>query len=161
MHGTMYPLPARNLLWGLLATASCAFLTGCAETPQSAYETIIKCGENRQYDRVWDRIDKKSQGKIEAGLGLAAKFAAVGAAIGGDKKKADELQSLKGKDLFVRMCEVSEKARTDFVNQKVKSVKAEGDRATLTVAATKDGKEQERTVVMIKEDGIWKMTVDQ
>lgn len=152
---------SRRLLLALSASAICAAAAGCSETPQSAFETIVRYGETGQYAKVWDRIDKKSQGKLEPALELFAKLGAAGAAIAGDRQKAKELSELKGKDLFVRLCSESEEAREHFVKQRVKSAAVQGDRATLTVLAQKDGKEQERTVVMIKEDGIWKMSVDQ
>lgn len=137
-----------------------AAASGCGESPQGAYETIVNYGENGQYDKIWDRIDKKSQGKLESVLETVAKFGAAGAAISGDKQKAEELANLKGKDLFVKLCSQSEQVRKDFVKQRVKSASADGDRATLTVLAEKDGKEQERTVVMVKEDGVWKLSID-
>jgi len=144
----------------LLACAAAFFsvlLTGCGETPQSAYEQIIQHGENGQFDKVWDRIDKKSQGKLEARLGDLAKLGAGLAALAGKRQEAEELKSLKGKGLFVKACETFEKAREKYMHRRVKSVKIEGDRATLTMLPTTGGTETEQTVTMIKEDGIWKL----
>ena len=78
----------------------------------------------------------------------------------GDKQKVEELKNLEGKELFVKICETTKEARQDFVEQRVKSMKIDGDRATLTVLAGKAGSEKERTVHMVKEDDIWKISME-
>ena len=141
----------------LLACAAGLFsllLTGCGETPQSAYEKIIKHGENGQFDKVWDRIDKRSQGKMDGLMKLAAVGRALKAGVSGNKQEVEQLRGLQGKALFVKICQEVDKARDEFVKRSVKSVKTEGDRATLTVVATGGGGDKEETVYMVKEDGI-------
>ncbi len=133
---------------------------GCGESPQAAYQTIVQYGQQGQYDKVWDRIDKKSQGKLETAMEFLAKMAAVGAALGGKKQEAEELAQLKGKELFVRLCEKMPNVLEAFAAQEIKSVQKEGDRARLTVVATIDGKTQERQITMIREDGLWKLSID-
>jgi hypothetical protein len=133
---------------------------GCGESPQAAYLTIVQYGQKGEYDKIWDRIDKKSQGKLETALGMLAKVASLGAAVGGKKQEAEELSRLKGKELFVRLCQMSPKILEDFASQEIKSVKKEGDRAYLTVVASVQGKTQEREVTMIREDGLWKLSID-
>lgn len=142
-----------GVLLGLLSA-------GCGESPQAAYLTIVQHGQKGEYDKIWDRIDKKSQGKLETTMGMVAKVAALGAAIGGKKQQAEELGRLKGKDLFVRLCQMAPKILEDFASQEIKSVQKEGDRARLTVVVSIDGKNQEREVTMIREDGLWKLSFD-
>jgi len=150
--------PALGLVILVVALGiSCA---GCGESPQAAYQTIVQYGQQGQYDKIWDRIDKKSQGKLETALEMLAKMAAFGAALGGKKQEAEELGRLKGKDLFVRLCEKTPKLLEHFAAQEIKSVKKEGDRAQLTVVVTSDGKTQERQVTMVREDGLWKLSID-
>ncbi len=138
-----------------------SFCIGCGESPQQAYETILHYGQNGEYDKIWDRIDKKSQGKLEQALEIFAKMGAAGAALTGDKQKAEELNNLKGKELFVKLCSVDSRILEKFAAQEIQSVKVEGDRATLNVVVTVDGKTQERQITMLREDGIWKLSIDQ
>ena len=160
MNRTVHKPTGKTALLACAAALFLAIFAGCAETPQSAYEKIIEHGENGQFGKVWDRIDKKSQAKLEMGLELLAGLGAMGAAASGDTQKAEELKSLKGKDLFVKVCQEVDQARESYVKRRVKSVKTEGDRATLTVVATGGGGDKEETVHMVKEDGIWKLSME-
>lgn len=135
-------------------------LVGCGETPQGAYQTIIHYGQTGQYDKIWDRIDKKSQGKLETALEMLAKMAALGAALGGKKDEAEEFANLKGKELFVRLCQKTPKVLEEFSAQEIKSVDRKGDRAQLTVLVNVNGKSHERHVTMVREDGLWKLSID-
>lgn len=150
------------ILWaGMLGAMVLSIgLLGCGESPQAAYRTILQYQQTGQYDKIWDRIDKKSQGKLEQGLELMAKLAAFGAALGGQKQEAEELSQLKGKELFVRVCQKVPQLGKDFAAQEIKSVQQEGDRAQLTVVVSVDGKQQERQITMLREDGIWKLSID-
>lgn len=158
MKRTAYDRCVRPALLAGSAALLLAFSAGCAETPQSAYEQIIKHGDAGQFDKVWDRIDKTSQGRIEGVMHLAAFGLGMKAGISGNKQEAEQLRNLAGKDLFVKICQEMPKAREDYAKRRVKSVKTEGDRATLTVVATGGG-DKEETVHMIKEDGIWKLSI--
>ncbi|MCS7305406.1 MAG: hypothetical protein NZ602_09915 [Thermoguttaceae bacterium] len=136
------------------------FCTGCGESPQAAYQTIIQYGRQGQYEKIWDRIDKKSQGKLEVALKGLAAVAALGAALGGKKQEAEELGRLSPKELFVRLCEKSPQILEHFDASEIKSVQKEGDRARLTVVVSVKGQPQERQITMIREDGIWKLSID-
>jgi len=151
---------AKGWILGMVLAGIALSCAGCGESPQAAYQTIVQYGQQGQYDKIWDRIDKKSQGKLETALEMLAKMAAFGAALGGKKQEAEELARLKGKDLFVRLCEKTPKIMEHFAAQEIKSVKKEGDRAQLTVVVTINGQIQERQITMVREDGIWKLSID-
>jgi len=143
---------------GLAAVGICC--AGCGESPQAAYQTIVQYGQQGQYDKIWDRIDKKSQGKLEIALEMLAQMAAFGAALGGKEQEAADLGRLKGKDLFIRLCETTPNVLEHFAAQEIKSIKKEGDRAQLTVVVTINGQIQERQITMVREDGLWKLSID-
>lgn len=158
MISTTLARPVRNAAMPVAAALACLLLVGCAETPQSSFEQLVKDAESGQYDKVWDRIDKRSQGRNEGKMKLAAAAIALKATLTGDRQKAEELKDLEGKALFVKILQSEEIARKGFVNQRVLSSEVSGDRATLRVKNTET--EQERTVTMTREDGVWKLVVD-
>ncbi len=158
-----YSKQNQSLLWFggiavvLLAIAGTAFLLW-SETPEVAYQRIIKCGEAGNFENVWNRIDRKTQTRVE--MSLKGLVALVAKDLSPDDPKVIEWKSLKGKDLFVRALKLNENIRQSFVHRTVKTCRTEGNRATLVVVAQmcSGGDTSEDTVYMLKEDGIWKLS---
>jgi hypothetical protein len=132
------------LLWFLLR-----------DSPQNAYRNIVAKAEAGEWEAVWNRIDKKSQAKMEMGLQMMAGMAAA-------FNKNEDLRSLTGKQLFLRIVSNNENLKSQYVNRKVDSVEVDGDQATLKVWVSKEGSKErsKETVHMIHEDGIWKLTME-
>jgi len=138
------------LLLGLL-------LTGCAETPQSAYETTVQAAKAGKYGEVWDRFDKQTQGRFDAFMTLARVPLVMKLTVAGDTELADQISNASGKQLFTLLAENSPQVQQQMsqLEANVKSATIDGDQATLTV--TNDGKTE--TVKLLKEDGRWKISL--
>lgn len=127
-----------------------------SESPEDAYREIVARADAGDWEYVWDRIDQKSQVRMEIALEMLANMAAAFG--GGD----EELQELSGKELFLRMAKNNQDIRQQYTNRTVESSIVEGERATLTVwQEDQDGNKTKGTVKMIHEDGVWKISIDQ
>jgi hypothetical protein len=142
-----------GLLGGLLAVAglvvALVFLLGGPGTPKKAFENLAKAAENKDWAAVYDGIDKKSLDMVMPLLTMFSGF---------DPK----FQGKTGKDLFVAVLKESENKKNGLtsdlpISSKVSVLSEEvtGDRATLRV---RDDKGKEESLVMVKEDGKWKLS---
>ena len=147
-------LSRRKTYAAALAVFACCVCCGCAETPQGAYTKIIGHGQKGEFDKVWDRIDSESQKQVDSWVEV---FGGIAAAFTRDPQKAEELRSLRGKELFVKLCESNEGIADRFRNRRVQSAEVEGDRATLVVLVGETGEAKHETVNMVREDGVWKL----
>ncbi|MHB0960110.1 MAG: DUF4339 domain-containing protein [Pirellulaceae bacterium] len=150
------PMIITGCVVGVLVLGSILFWFLLRESPQRAYRHIIARAEAGEWEEVWNRIDKKSQAKMEMTLHMMAGMEAVF-----DKRK-EELRLLTGKQLFLRIINNYEVIKSQYVNRTVDTVEVDGDHATLTVWVSKNGsKERSKgTVHMIHEDGVWKVNME-
>jgi hypothetical protein len=135
------------LIGGVIALI---FLLGGSGTPKKAFESFAKAAEKKDYATLYDGMDSKSQTTINGLLALMSSF---------DPKFSGK----SGKELFVAVLTDSENRKggigSDFPIGKKITVLSEdvkGDRATLRI---KDDTGREESVVMVKEDGKWKVSI--
>jgi Domain of unknown function (DUF4878) len=132
-------------------------LAGCGESPEAAYRAVGAAAARGDWGAVYDRLDKKSQGRMDMGMKM---LAGMGAAFSKDKANVEAVKDANGRDLFIKFADEKPVVGQNYRSAKFLSTKVEGDRATLTVERIRDGKPARDTVHMIKEDGRWKITSD-
>jgi hypothetical protein len=138
-------------------TAAAVFFLGrdkgllVSEGPVEAYERILKLSEAGHHEKAYDLIDKRSQGKLDVALKLALGFAPV------DAKERERIGKLNGRELYAAVMRIDPKRRIG--RSEVKSVTVNGDRATLETISTIDGKPHPETIHMVREDGVWKLSI--
>jgi hypothetical protein len=116
---------------------------GCGETPSEGYTRVLEMSKRGDWGGVYDRLDKKSQGRLDVALEIAS----------------DE-RGPSGRALFVSMAPSQQELRRRFdPDVQVLTAKVDGDRATLLVRPNTRA-HHEQTVSLIKEDGVWKMSID-
>ncbi|MHB0958288.1 MAG: DUF4339 domain-containing protein [Pirellulaceae bacterium] len=127
------------------------------ETPRTAYRNIVAHAEAGEWEEVWNRIDRKSQAKIEVSLEMMAGMAAAF-----DADDDGTLRSLSGKKLFLRIAANNENFRNQYLDREVDSVEIDGDHATLDVWVSEAGGKgrSKSQVAMLHEDGMWKLTME-
>lgn len=136
-------IPGRPTLRGLFAGIAAVALVGCGETPSDGYARVLEMSKRGDWGGVYDRLDKKSQGRLDVALEIAS----------------DE-RGTSGRALFVSMAPSQQELRRRFdPDVKVLTAKEDGDRATLLVRPNTRA-HHEQTVSLIKEDGVWKMSID-
>ena len=133
----------RPALRGALAVLAAAALIGCGESPDQGYTRVLEMSKRGDWGGVYDRLDKKSQGRLDVALELAS-----------------DQRGPSGRALFVSMAPSQESLRRRFdPDVKVQTTKVDGDRATLLVRPNARA-HHEQTVTLIKEDGLWKLSID-
>lgn len=144
----------RSTLVGVAAVIAIALASGCSGgSPEAAYMEIQKAAQAGDWGAVYDSIDKRSQGRLDAAMAMLSAFAE---GFGGTATPGGT--ALAGRDLFVAIAGRGEADLADTVDiGEVTDVDVEGDRATLRVSQ-EDGSES--VVHMLKEDGRWKLTLD-
>ncbi len=161
-HSSKRPPNQSLLLFGGIAVVGVVVIAVVAvlllaDTPDGAYRKIIQSGESGDFEYVWNRIDKKSQAKLEIWLEMLVGMAA---AFSDDERKVNEAKAMKGKELFLRMARDNPRLKQLYVHRTVKSCNAQGDQATLVVVASEGNRTVEETVTMVKEDGTWKLSME-
>lgn len=126
-----------------LAGLAAAALVGCGESPSEGYTRVLEMSRRGDWGGVYDRLDKKSQGRLDVALEIAS-----------DQKGPS------GRALFVTMAPAQESLRRRFdPDVQVVTAKDDGERATLVVRPFTRA-HHEQTVTLIKEDGVWKLSMD-
>lgn len=106
-----------------------------------------------RWDLVYDRIDRRSQGKLDMGLELLAGFASAF-----DPTTRSQLSGVKGKELFVRICSRGDNVADRFAPAEIISWRFDSATEAHVIVRNADGKRN--MVPMVLEDGIWKLTLE-
>lgn len=146
-----YIAAAVFLLVGIVAV-----IATMRESPTSAYDEITTHAKARRWNDVWDRIDKKSQGRLEVTLEMLAGFASAF-----NSEAGDEITALRGKEIFLRMVESREDLSSRFIAHNVESAAVDGNRAQLKISRRDGDTVTYDTANMIWEDGKWKLSFEE
>ncbi len=127
--------------------ALAALVLGCGEAPEAAYAKIAALAGRGDWGAVYDRIDKRSQGRLEATLAREP-WARPGE---------------PGRELFAHAARLND-AIGDAIPEghQIAGVETRGDEATLRLRPPGRGDEGagERVVHMLREDGAWKLVIE-
>jgi hypothetical protein len=145
------PLRRTKLLIAMCTMAVAALaVSGCTSGPEAGYQKLTEAAEAGDWGQVYDLIDKKSQGQVDMAFRMLAGFATadVGTATAGKS----------GRDMFIAMLSNNDEAAAQYKagDYEITGKEVDGEEATLTVRRP-DGTTQ--IVQMLKEDGIWKLSV--
>jgi hypothetical protein len=135
---------ASQLRLAALFALVCA-LAACGESPAEGYAKITALAAKGDWAGVYDRVDKRSQGRLEASL---RRFAS----------SPDE----PPREVFARAARVEDHLAARFpTDYQVTATDAQDDEATLRLSVKrKDGEAGVETKHLVREDGIWKVTLE-
>lgn len=123
----------------LLALYSCK--SGSSGSPKGTVESFIAASREGNLENIKKYLTKSDVSLMELGEGMLAKFNPDGA-----------------KDMKEKMMK-GFKEKTKDAKVDVKDEKIDGDNATVNVEFTHDGKSDTRPFSLIKEDGLWKISL--
>ena len=148
---------------------SFVFMLACgSKTPTDAYKEIEKAWSDKNWSKAWDGVQSESQQVLCASIAMVIGFSAMAdesmqAKIEKELTFLESFDESKGfeKNHFVKMMVfIDENFENDpGIIQPVDIVEKEaGEKRALLISKRHNGETEE--IVMVKEDGKWKMFLD-
>lgn len=143
------------VLFMLLALFACGGSKN--STPEAAYKKMTIASKNKNCSEVYESLDIKSQGVMDA---MIPGLLALAAEMEGNKTELEKVKNLSGKEAFIYMCKTETEdsesliKTTEFV---VIEAKSQQDKAVLTIKHTNANPE---VVVMVKDNKKWKYNIE-
>ena len=153
----------------IFVLASFVFMSACgSQTPKDAYMDLEKAWSDKKWGKVWDGFESESQQVLSASLAMVIGFSAMADESFQNKIEKelafmDHLDESRGfeKDHFVKMMafidENFEKDPEIIKPGNIVEKEARENRALL-ISTKQNGETEE--IVMVKENGKWKMYLD-
>lgn len=124
-----------------LAIVVCSCQSGNTNSPKTTVASFIEASKTGNIAEVKKYITKSDAGLLEMGENFLAKL---------DPNGAKEMKDKMAKEF---------KDKTKDANIEIKDEKIDGDNATVQVEFTQNGKSETRPFTLIKEDGLWKISL--
>jgi hypothetical protein len=119
----------------------CSCQSGASDSPKKTAAAFIEAAKQGDIDAIKKQITKSDAGLLEMGENFLSQLDSSGSS-----KLSDEMKK-------------SFSAQTKAATIEIKEEKIEGNRATVNVKFSKDGRSETRPFNLLKEDGKWKISL--